>query len=157
MEVNHESTHRRTLLIAVLLHLGGFAWAGPVEEVAQIAASRGQAFQDNDADGYVAPFADNAMFQSSFSPFRIEGKEAIKAYFTELFLMYPRRHLFIRQPTIRAYNDDLVVQDGYAVLNLLNERGEPKTFDTRYSLTWAKIGGRWQIVDQHVSRLPTTQ
>jgi uncharacterized protein (TIGR02246 family) len=140
----------------VVLHLAGPASAGPLEEVAQLAAARGQAFQDGNADAYSADFADNAVLQSSFSPFRIEGKAAIKAYFVELFLMYPRRHLFSRQPSVRAYNDDLVVQDGYSALNLLNERGEPRNYDIRYSLTWAKTGGRWQIVDQHVSRLPTT-
>jgi uncharacterized protein (TIGR02246 family) len=141
----------------LLACLSALACAGPIEEVTQIAASRGQAFQDGNAEAYTAAFADNVVFQSSFSAFRIEGKEAVKAYFTELFLLYPRRHLFIRQPTMRAYNDDLVMQDGYAVLSLLNERGDPKVFETRYSLTWAKVGGRWQIVDQHVSRLPTTQ
>ena len=146
-----------TFLGVVLVHVAGLAWAGPVEEVAQIAAARGSAFQDGNAEAYTADFADNAAFHSSFSAFRIEGKAAIKAYFTELFLNYPRRHLFIRQPTARAYNDDLVVTDGYATLNLLNERGDPKIFETRYSLVWAKVGGRWQIVDQHVSRLPTTQ
>lgn len=143
-------------LCVLFLQSVGTAWAGPVEEVTQIAAARGQAFQDGNVEAYAAAFADNAAFHSSFSAFRMDGKEAIKAYFAELFLMYPRRHLFIRQPTNRAYNDDLVVQDGYAVLNLLNERGEPKTFEVRYSLTWSKVAGKWQIVDQHVSRLPTT-
>lgn len=141
-------------LVLLFLQSIGMAWAGPVEEVTQIAAGRGQAFQDGNVEAYAAAFADNATFLSSFSPYRIEGKEAIKAYFTELFLMYPRRHLFIRQSAIRAYNDDLVIQNGYAVLNTLNERGEPKTLDTRYSVVWSKIGGKWQIVDQHVSRLP---
>ncbi len=145
---------------AVVLFLGflqsiGSTWAGPAEEVAQIAASRGQAFQDGNADAYAAAFADNAVLQSSFSPFRIEGKEAVKGYFVELFLTYPRRHLFIRQPTMRVYNDDLVIQNGYAALGMVNERGDPKTFDIRFSLTWSKVGGKWQIVDQHVSRLPT--
>lgn len=149
-------------ITAILFCLSLACWsaitcAGPVEEVTEIAASRGQAFQEGNAEAYAAAFADNAVFQSSFSAFRIEGKAAVKAYFTELFRLYPRRHLFIRQPTIRAYNDDLVVQDGYATLSMLNERGEPKFFETRYSLVWAKVGGRWQIVDQHVSRLPTAQ
>lgn len=146
--------------IAVVLFLGflqsiGSTWAGPAEEVAQIAALRGQAFQEGNLEAYTAAFADNAVFYSSFSPYRIEGREAIKAYFAELWLVYPRRHLFIRQPAMRVYNDDLVIQNGYAVLNVLNERGEPKTLDTRYSLVWSKVGGKWQIVDQHVSRLPT--
>ena len=131
------------------------AWAGPTEEVLQIAKPRLQALQDGDLDAYTAAYADNAVFHSSLTAFRIEGKEAIRAYFAELFKLYPTRHVFSRQPAIRAYNDDLVVQNGYAVLYLTDPKGQVTTYHTRSSVTWSKIGGRWQIVDQHTSRLPT--
>ena len=146
-----------TLSALLLLGIAAEAWAGPAEEVAQIAAPRLQALVDGNADAYVAAYADNAVLQSSFSPFRIEGKEAIRVFFAELFQMYPKRHVFIRHPSARAYNDDLVIQNGYAVLNWSNEKGEPRTYDTRYNVIWAKVGGRWQIVDQHFSRLPAAQ
>jgi len=94
------------------------------------------------------------VFNSSLTAFRIEGKEAIRAYFAELFKLYPMRRVFSRQPAIRAYNDDLVVQNGYAVLYLTDPKGQLATYHTRNSVTWTKIGGRWQIVDQHTSRLP---
>jgi uncharacterized protein (TIGR02246 family) len=143
------------VLIFLVLSAPGIAsWAGPAEDVAQMSAPRLQAFLDGNVDGYVAAYADNAVFHSSFTPLRIEGKEAIRAFFTGLFRMYPKRHVFIRHPVMRAYNDDLVVQDSYTVLNWYNEEGEPETYDTRSSTVWAKTGGRWQIVDQHVSRLP---
>ena len=90
-----------------------------------------QALLDGNVDGYVAAYADNAVFQSSFTPFRIEGKEAIRAYFTGLWRMYPKRHVVIRQPVTRAYNEDLVVQDSYAVLNWYNEEGKVETYNTR--------------------------
>ncbi len=143
-----------TLSALLLLGIAAEAWAGPAEEVAQISGPRLQALIDGNADAYVAAFADNAVFQSSFSPFRIEGKEAIRMFFVELIKTYPKRQVFIRQPTMRAYNDDLVIQDGYAVLNWSNEKGEAKMYDTRYNSIWARVGGRWQIVDQHFSRLP---
>jgi uncharacterized protein (TIGR02246 family) len=139
------------------LMLVGFAaevLAGPAEEVAQIAAPRNQAFEDGNADAYAAAFADNAVLQSSVSAFRIEGKEAIRAYFTELFQSYPRRRVVIRQPATRVYNDDLVISNGYAALSLTDQRGQAMTLPLRYSIIWGKVGGRWQIVDQHVSRLP---
>jgi ketosteroid isomerase-like protein len=102
----------------------------------------------------VAAYADNAVFQSSLTAFRIEGKEAIRGYFAELFKLYPARRVLLRQPASRAYNDDLVVQNGYAVLYLTDTRGQTAAYHTRSSVTWAKVGGRWQIVDQHTSRLP---
>jgi len=143
-----------TLSALLLLGIAAKAWAGPAEEVAQIAGPRLQALIDGNADAYVAAFADNAVFQSTFSPFRIEGKEAIRMFFVELIQTYPKRRVFIRHPTMRVYNDDLVIQDGYAVLNWSNEKGEAKNYDTRYNSIWARVGGRWQIVDQHFSRLP---
>jgi hypothetical protein len=61
----------------------------------------------------MAAFADNAVFHSALSPFRIEGKEAIRGYFVELFQLYPKRRVLPRQSAVRAYNDDLVIQNGY--------------------------------------------
>jgi uncharacterized protein (TIGR02246 family) len=146
-----------TLGAVLLVGIAAEAWAGPAEEVAQVAGPRLQALLDGNTDAYVAAYADNAVFQSSFSPFRIEGKEAIRMFFAELIQMYPKRHVFIRHAITRVYNDDLVVQDSYAVLNWSNEKGDAKTYDTRSNTIWAKVGGRWQIVDQHISRLPAQQ
>src|SRR4249920_3106067 len=137
-----------------LVGLGVAAWAGPVEEVAQIAAPRLKALQEGDIDAYTAAYADNAVLNSSFSPFRIEGKDAIKAYVTDLVQLYPKRRVFPRQPAMRAYNDDLVVSNGYAVLEFTDQKGQILTYYTRSSVAWAKIGGRWQIVEQHTSRIP---
>ena len=145
------------LCFSILLTSGISAWAGPVEDVAQISGPRLQALLDGNVDAYTAAYADNAVFHSSFTPFRIEGKEAIRAFFSGLFRMYPQRHLFIRQPITRAYNDDLVIQDSYATLNWSNEEGKTETYDTRGSTVWVKTGERWQIVDQHVSRLPISR
>lgn len=138
----------------ILMSVAAQVWGGPAEEVAQIAGPRLQAYQEGNLDAFVAAFADNAVFHSSVSPFRIEGKEAIREYFTEVFQTYPKRRVLPRQPSTRAYNDDLVIQNSYVVLYLTDQRGQLTTLPLRTSLTWAKVGGRWQIVDQHGSRLP---
>lgn len=142
------------LFALILVGFSADAWTGPVEEVAQIAGPRLQALQDGNLEAYMAAYADNAVFHSSLSPFRIEGKEAIRTYFTELFQLYPKRRVLQRQPIMRAYNDDLVIQNGYSVLYLTDPKGQVMTYATRSSVTWTKLGGRWQIVDQHTSRLP---
>jgi uncharacterized protein (TIGR02246 family) len=137
--------------------LVGFAaeiWAGPEEEVAQIAGPRLKALHEGDANAYTAAYADNAVLHSSLSSFRIEGKEAIRAYFNELFQMYPRRRAFVRQQAMRAYNDDLVISNSYAVFNVTDQQGKVTALQLRSSVAWAKLEGRWQIVDQHTSRLP---
>jgi uncharacterized protein (TIGR02246 family) len=142
------------LFTLILVVFAGEIWAGPVEEVAQIAGPRLKAFQEGDVDAYTAAFADNAVFNSAFSAFRIEGKEAIRAHFTELFQMYPRRRAFARQQVMRVYNDDLVISTSYTVLNVTDQQGKVTAFQLRSSVAWAKLGGRWQVVDQHTSRLP---
>ena len=138
----------------ILMGLVAQAWAGPAEEVAQISGARAQAFDEGNLDGWVAAYADNAVLQSFYSPFRIDGKDAIRAHIAELFQMYPKRRDFVRQPVTRVYNDDLVIQDSYLVLYWTDQKGQVAAFAIRNSMAWAKTGGRWQIVDQHVSRLP---
>ena len=143
------------LALSALVFIGWAAslLAGPVEEVAQIASPRNQMFEEGNADALVSAFADDAVLTSSLSGYCIEGKEAIRAYFTQLFQLYPTRRLFTRQPAARAYNDDLVVQNGYNALYLTDQKGQVTQLSLRASVVWAKVSGRWQIVDQHVSRL----
>jgi uncharacterized protein (TIGR02246 family) len=143
-----------TLSSLATIAISASVWAGPIEEVAEIAKPRQSAFAQGSAEGFTAAFADNAVLHSSFSPFRIEGKEAIRAYASQLFQMYPKRSFTVRQPTARAYGDDLVVQDGYSAIHVVDERGEPHVYDTRANTVWKKIDGRWQIISQHISRLP---
>ncbi len=145
-----------TLFALSFIVLALESWAGPVEEVVQIAGPRNQMFEQGDTEALVAAFADNAVLTSSLSGFRIEGKEAIRAYFAELFQLYPGRRLFTRQPIARAYNNDLVVNNSYNALYLTDENGQVTQLTLRASVVWAKVGGRWQIVEQHVSRLPMT-
>lgn len=142
------------LCALTLAVLAAEIWAGPVEEVAQIAGPRLKAFHEGDLDAFTAAYADNAVVNGSTSAFRIEGKEAIRAYYTEFFQTYPRRRFLARHSAMRAYNDDLVVSNSYASMNLTDQQGNITPFQLRLSLVWAKLGGRWQIVDQHVSRLP---
>ena len=143
-----------TLSSFVTIAISASAWAGPIEEVAEVAKPRQSAFAQGSVEGFTAAFADNAVLHSSFSPFRVEGKEAIRAYVSQLFQMNPKRSFSVRQPTARAYGDDLVVQDAYSVIYVADERGESRVYDTRANTIWKKIDGRWQIISQHISRLP---
>ena len=143
-----------TLSAVILVGLAVEAWAGPIEEVAQIAGPRNQTFEEGNIEALITAFADSAVLTSSLSGFRIEGKEAIRGYFAALFQAYPKRRLFTRQPMARAYNDDLVVHNAYSALYLTDQNGQTMQLTLRSTVVWAKIGGRWQIVDQHVSRMP---
>ena len=145
-----------TLGMLILAGVSAMTWAGPAEEVTQLAAPRGQAFEQGNLDAFTAAFADNAVLQSFLSPFRIEGKDAIRAHYAELFQQYPRRRGFVRQPTMRVYGNDLVVQNAYSAAAFTDQSGRVNAAAIRYSIVWARTDGRWQIVDQHVSRVPVT-
>ncbi len=133
------------------------AWADPVKEVLALGPDRIKAFMAGDAEKWTAAYADNATFYSQLSPLRVDGKPAIRAYNVDLFARYPgARNLQIAQPMIRAYGDNVVVADGYYQLSLTDRGGRISTYYARYSATWLKVDGRWQIVSQHNATLPSS-
>ena len=153
--------NRRTAITmtALVLLLGAIpAWAGPVEEVAELAAKRGQAFNEGNADAYVADFADDGVFTPSRATFRIEGKQAIRAFFAGLFQTYPQRRSVARQVMSRVYgNDTIVVVNSYADQSWVDRGGQTITTAIRASTVWAKVGGKWLTIDSHVSKVPATR
>jgi uncharacterized protein (TIGR02246 family) len=145
------------VLAVVVMVVSGAVLAGPAEEVAQIAAPRLQALQEGNIEAYMAAFADDAVFQSAFSAFRVEGKRAIRGHFAEVFQMYPRRLVAPRQSVTRVYNEDLVITNSYSTLYLTDRQGKTFVHPVRSSMVWARVGGQWKIVDQHGSQLPIAQ
>lgn len=134
------------------------ALAGPLEEVAAFGAPRAKAFMAGDVKGWTDAYADNATWYSQFSPYRLDGKAAIQAYLVDFFNRYPGpRNFSIHQPTARAYGENLVVGAGYYQLTLTDKAGKTHISHARYSITWLKLDGRWQIVDQQNSPVPPSQ
>jgi len=136
-------------IVASTLLLVAPAWADPLKEVAEVVAPRAKAYVTGDVDGWTAAFADNATFYSSLTPFRVDGKAAIRAYFADYFAMYPNRKYVVRQNTLRAYGDNVVIANGYFELIATDRGGKTVQDSGRYSVTLVKVDGRWQIVDQH--------
>jgi len=148
---------RLTFLFVLLLVFAivPVAWAGPAEEIAEIGRGLGKAFREGNLDALMAPYADDSVLVSARAAFRVEGKEAIRGYFAELFERYPTRSGFGRQFSTRVYgNDTVVVQNGYAHLKLVDRTGQVTDLFVRFGRTWVKMGGSWRIVDTHVSRVP---
>jgi len=142
------------LLVSGLLVLSP-ALADPLKEVAALNAPRAKAFMAGDVNGWTDAYADNAVLYVQFSPYRIDGKAAIRAYFVDYFNRYPGpRNFMFHQPVTRAYGDNTVLGDGYYQLTMTDKAGKAHVFHARYSITWLKLDGRWQIVDQHNATLP---
>jgi uncharacterized protein (TIGR02246 family) len=143
-------------LIAFLSLLGStaVAWAGAAEDIGAINQQQTAAFEKGDVDAYMVAFADNAVFTPALQPFRVEGKAAIKEYFTTFFQTYPTRRIVGGQGSTRVYENDTVVSDVYLILTLTDQSGTVSVYHLRGSTTWLKTASEWHIVDQHVSRMP---
>ena len=141
--------------LLLILAIATPAWAGPAEEVTDIINKRAQYFSEGNLDAWMATYADNANFLAARNPFRIEGKEAIRAFYTALFQNFPTRRTAARQLTLRAYgNDSTVVSNQYTQVNFVDKNGQATNLYLRNTITWVKMGGQWSIVDAHNSKLP---
>jgi uncharacterized protein (TIGR02246 family) len=142
------------IYLIALLAVTPAAWAGAAEEVATVGQQTIGAFEKGDIDTFIAGWADNAVFTPSVQAFRVEGKAAIKSYYSALFETYPTRHVVFRQGSTRVYaNDTIVVTDAYSTLTLIDKSGNVSIHNLRNSTTWLKMDNQWRIVDNHISEV----
>ena len=145
--------------LALVLLLGTvpvvWAQADPAKEVADIRAKQGAAGAKGEVDGVLAPMADNVVFTAARPGFRIESKEAVRGFLTNLFQNYPTRQELARQVTYRVYQEgNVVVVNNYVDQVYIDKNGRMSTLMQRNSQTWVKAAGRWLLVDQHNSGMP---
>jgi uncharacterized protein (TIGR02246 family) len=142
------------IYLVALLGVTPAAWAGAAEEVAATGQQVIAAFEKGDIDTFIAGWADNAVFTPSVQAFRVEGKAAIKSYYSALFETYPTRHVVFRQGSTRVYaNDTIAVTDAYSTLTLTDKSGNVSVHNLRNSTTWLKLDNQWRIVDNHISEV----
>lgn len=126
-----------------------------VEEIAELERQHVDAFNEGDLDAWMAIYIENAVHTAATMPFRIEGKDAIRAECADIFHTYPMRRAVLQQSSIRVYNDDsIAVTNSYLHIALVDRAGHAEHADLRCSKTWVKQGNQWRLVDVHVSRLP---
>src|SRR6266478_6988543 len=148
------------LVLVLLLGTVPVVWAqaDPAKEIADINRKRGEAGAKGDVDGVLADVADNVVLTAARAGFRMEGKEAVRTFLTNLFQNYPTRQELGRQVTYRVYQEgNVVVVNGYTDQTYIDKNGRMSTMIQRNSQTWVKTGGRWLLVDQHNSGMPGTQ
>jgi uncharacterized protein (TIGR02246 family) len=160
MELSKEGTMRilsSSLTLVLLLGTAPGVWAqaDPAKEVADIRAKQGAAGAKGEVDGVLAPMADNVVVTAARAGFRMEGKEAVRAFLTNLFQNYPTRQELARQVTYRVYQEgNVVVVNNYVDQTFIDKNGRMSRLMQRNSQTWVKTGGRWLLVDLHNSGMP---
>ena len=145
--------------LALVLLLGTepvvWAQADPAKEVADITRKRAEAAARGDVNAWLADLADNVVFTVARAGFRIEGKEAVRAFITNLWQNYPTRQELTQQVTRRVFQDgNVFIVNSYTDQIFMDKNGRMSTMMQRNSLTWVKTGGRWLIVDVHNSGMP---
>ena len=141
-------------LLLLMVMIPG-AWAAAPEEIAKLREQYAQAFNAGDVEALGALFADDTQFFPALSPFRMDGKDAVRAYWVGLF-QFPTHTLVFRQPSTRVYGDTTAVDNGYFHTTLVDAKGQATMTFGRYSTTYVKQGGKWVIVNLHGSRLPVS-
>jgi uncharacterized protein (TIGR02246 family) len=96
-------------------------------------------------------YADDAVLWGTLSPTRRDDPAAIRDYFEQVFAFTERKVTF-HDPLIRVYGNTAVNTGPYTFSWVKN--GQAETIPARYSLTYVKPNGRWQIVDHHSSVMP---
>ena len=145
--------------LALVLLLGTvpvvWAQADPAKEIADINRKRGEAGAKGDVDGVLADVADNVVLTAARAGFRIEGKEAVRAFITNLWQNYPTRQELTQQVARRVFQDgNVFVVNSYTDQTFIDKNGRMSTLMQRNSQTWVKTGGRWLLVDLHNSGMP---
>lgn len=120
----------------------------PVESAMQ---SWAEAFSAERPDSILALYAEDAVLWGTLPPTRRDDPAALRDYFEQVFTFTNRKVTF-KDPLIRIYND-MAINTGYYTFFWIRD-GQSETTPSRYSMTYAKRNGRWQIVDHHSSILP---
>ncbi len=96
-------------------------------------------------------YADDAVLWGTLSPTRRDDPTAIRDYFEQVFTFTERKVTF-HDPLIRVYGNTAVNTGSYTFSWVKN--GQEVTIPARYSFTYVKRNGCWQIVDHHSSVMP---
>jgi uncharacterized protein (TIGR02246 family) len=127
-----------------------------MKEIVQLTEEWIQAYNGGKSEGIGAQYAQDGHLISPWTPFRVEGRKAVAEAFAGGFQAFPKRTLVFRQPAIRVYNETTAVANGYFHATVTNHEGQSSTRSGRFSITYVKLEGKWQVVEYHGSLLPTS-
>lgn len=144
----------RFLLLLLLLWMASGVWAAG--EAEQVVSQWVETYNKGDIDSFVALYADDAHVISAISPFRLEGKGAIRANIARIFEAFPTRRAILSHVSMRVYDNSTAIATGYVTFVITDRRGETRSTYNRFSFALAKIGGKWLAVNTHISRLPAS-
>ena len=108
-------------------------------------------FSSNAIENILALYAEDACLWGTLSPVQRTGSAAIRDYFEQAFV-YQNRKVIFNSTCIRCY-DDMAVSSGAYTFSF-DRDGEKQVIPSRFSLVYARLDGKWLIVEHHSSAMP---
>jgi uncharacterized protein (TIGR02246 family) len=129
------------------------ALAGPAEESSQLGDQWIKVFVEGNAEAIANLYARDASFWGFLGPFRVEGREAIRATYAGLFKTFPIRAVVKRYFYVQVY-DNTVVRNYYFTMTLGDSKGNVKNYHGRANIVYMIVDSQRVIVTHHASLLP---
>src|SRR5262249_19565885 len=87
----------------------------------------------------------------------LEGRQAIRQYFAQVMTDFPSRTADTSNLRVRVYNENatptaIITVDDHGTRT--DTSGRQRLLNTRETLVWTKIQGRWLIVNHQATTLP---
>jgi len=126
------------------------SFAGPAEEANAALDRFSAAYSANDVEALVQLYTPNTILLGTNSPIISEGRDAVRAYFTNLKLAGSGNKNEIQERRTIVVNDNAVVVTGFYQFTRMSE-GKPVPGPARFTVLLTKVGGDWLIAHQHSS------
>ena len=147
-------TSMLALLMLVLAGLCQAAWAEPVDEVRARLKQWIEFHNAHDANSLAQLYDQNArLFSTAGTDKPLDGKEAIRAYFAQIFKMEPSSVAIDHNDAVQLFSE-VAIETGFYHLDSRDSRGSEQRTMARYTFVFVKKEGSWTIVHQHSSRVP---
>ncbi|MCZ7659852.1 MAG: SgcJ/EcaC family oxidoreductase [Xanthobacteraceae bacterium] len=138
------------VLAAVLLVGSGAVMAGPAEDANAALDAFAATYTANDVDKLVQLYAPDAILLGTNSPIISEGRDAVRAYFTNLKLAGSGNKNVIQDRRTIVVSDEAVVVTGFYEFTRMTD-GKPTAGPARFTVLLTRQGGKWLIAHQHSS------
>jgi len=146
-----------TLIIgSIIIGVVQTTWAGPAEDTAQMGEQWFKHFYEGNAEAIANLYARDASFWGFLNPFRLEGRDAIRAFYAGTFKIFPIRVVVKRYYYVQVY-DSTVVRNYYFTMTLGDSKGNVKNYHARANIVYIVVDGQRVIVTHHTSLLPPSQ
>jgi uncharacterized protein (TIGR02246 family) len=136
-------------LIAFVINTGSVI-AGPAEEANAALDRFSDAYTANDVDALVQLYSPNAILLGTNSPVISEGRDAVRAYFTNLKLAGSGNKNKIQERKTIVVDNNAVVITGFYEFTRISE-GKAVPGPARFTVLLTKTDGHWLIAHQHSS------